>query len=46
MTPRPNEQTVARLTIDGAVREATPGERLIDVIERAGVVIPHVCYPR
>jgi len=32
------------LTIDGVVQEATSGERLIDVINRAGVQIPQVCY--
>src|SRR5260370_13738853 len=32
------------LTIDGVVREATLGERLIDVINRAGVKISQVCY--
>src|SRR3954447_18801140 len=44
MTSLPNEQTVARLTIDGSIKEAARGERLIDVIQRAGVAIPHVCY--
>jgi formate dehydrogenase major subunit len=33
-----------RLTIDGAVQEAASGERLIDVINRAGVQISQVCY--
>jgi formate dehydrogenase major subunit len=32
------------VTIDGVVREATSGERLIDVINRAGVKISQVCY--
>ena len=32
------------LTIDGVVQEATSGERLIDVINRAGVQISQVCY--
>jgi formate dehydrogenase major subunit len=32
------------LTINGVVREATLGERLIDVINRAGVKISQVCY--
>jgi len=35
---------VVRLTIDGVVQEATSGERLIDVINRAGVKISQVCY--
>ena len=33
-----------RLTIDGVVQEAASGERLIDVINRAGVQISQVCY--
>ena len=32
------------LTIDGVVQEATSGERLIDVINRAGAQISQVCY--
>ncbi len=32
------------VTIDGVVQEATSGERLIDVINRAGVKISQVCY--
>src|SRR5882762_7493116 len=32
------------LTIDGVAQEATSGERLIDVINRAGVQISQVCY--
>jgi len=32
------------LTINGVAREATLGERLIDVINRAGVKISQVCY--
>jgi formate dehydrogenase major subunit len=32
------------VTIDGVVHEATSGERLIDVINRAGVKISQVCY--
>ncbi|HEY4817563.1 MAG TPA: formate dehydrogenase subunit alpha [Candidatus Acidoferrum sp.] len=35
---------MVRLTIDGVVQEATSGERLIDVINRAGVKISQVCY--
>jgi formate dehydrogenase major subunit len=32
------------ITIDGVVQDATSGERLIDVINRAGVKIAQVCY--
>src|SRR5882724_2767230 len=32
------------VTIDGVVQEAQSGERLIDVINRAGVKIAQVCY--
>src|SRR5215471_2740268 len=32
------------ITIDGEVREAQPGERLIEVINRAGAKLPQVCY--
>lgn len=32
------------VTIDGVVQESTSGERLIDVINRAGVKISQVCY--
>ena len=32
------------ITIDGVVQHATSGERLIDVINRAGVKIAQVCY--
>jgi formate dehydrogenase major subunit len=35
---------MVRLTIDGIVREARPGERLVDAITRLGTAIPHVCY--
>ena len=35
---------VVRLTIDGVVREAQPGEHLVDAITRIGTAIPHVCY--
>src|SRR5580658_4959448 len=33
-----------RLTIDGKVTEAKPEERLLDLLERTGTEIPHVCY--
>ncbi len=32
------------VTIDGSIREATPSERLIDVINRTASCIPQVCY--
>jgi formate dehydrogenase major subunit len=32
------------VTIDGVVHEAEAGERLIDVVNRAGSKIPQVCY--
>ena len=33
-----------RVTIDGVVHEAMSGERLIDVINRAGIKMSQVCY--
>src|SRR5580698_10527544 len=35
---------MAMITIDGALQEARGGERLVDVINRAGIKIPQVCY--
>src|SRR5262249_16730797 len=35
---------MSSIAVDGSVQAARPGERLIDVIGRAGVEIPHVCY--
>ena len=32
------------VTIDGVTHQASSGERLIDVINRAGINIPQVCY--
>src|SRR5258708_9911912 len=32
------------ILLDGAPNDAQPGDRLIDVINRAGVKLPHVCY--
>jgi formate dehydrogenase major subunit len=32
------------LTIDGAMTEARPGERLVDLLNRTGAKIPQVCY--
>jgi len=31
-------------TINGTAREFTPGERLLEVINRAGIKVPQVCY--
>ena len=36
--------SMIRVTIDGVVHEAMSGERLIDVINRAGIKISQVCY--
>src|SRR5213593_4741804 len=30
--------------INGSLKEAAEGERLIDVVLRAGIELPHVCY--
>jgi formate dehydrogenase major subunit len=38
------EKTVVKVAIDGAVQEAQPDELLIDLIERTGHTISHVCY--
>src|SRR5260221_2876532 len=35
---------MSNITIDGSVVEAQPGERLVDVINRAGVKLAQVCY--
>lgn len=35
---------MSKLTIDGTVRSAGAGDRLIDVILASGVELPHVCY--
>lgn len=32
------------ITLDGSAREVNAGERLIDVINRAGIQLPQVCY--
>ena len=34
------------VTVDGKSYEAAAGERLIDLFNRSGVTIPHVCYQR
>jgi formate dehydrogenase major subunit len=43
---RPKEQTTAtaKIIIDGATHSASSGEPLIDVINRAGIPLPQVCY--
>ena len=33
-----------KVTIDGGPYEAREGERLVDVINRAGAKVPQVCY--
>jgi predicted molibdopterin-dependent oxidoreductase YjgC len=38
------EKTVAKVAIDGIVQEAQPDEFLIDLINRTGGSVPHVCY--
>ncbi|MGB9028600.1 MAG: formate dehydrogenase subunit alpha [Acidobacteriaceae bacterium] len=35
---------MAILTIDGTERGFTPGERLLEVMNRAGIEVPQVCY--
>ena len=35
---------MVRVTVDGVAHDATSGERLIDVINRAGLKMPQVCY--
>jgi len=35
---------MSRITIDGSAHDVQPGDRLIDVIRRAGVELPAVCY--
>ena len=42
--PRDDGGDVVRVTINGVAREANPDERLVDLIERVGPAIPHVCY--
>src|SRR6266436_7374496 len=38
------EKIVLKVAIDGVVQEAQPDELLIDVINRTGGSVPHVCY--
>src|SRR5579872_6622350 len=33
-----------RVTVDGTVRQASPGERLVDLLNRVGLHLPQVCY--
>jgi aerobic-type carbon monoxide dehydrogenase small subunit (CoxS/CutS family) len=33
-----------KLTIDGKIHEAAPGERLINLFNRGDATVPHVCY--
>jgi len=33
-----------RVTVDGTVMQAKPGERLVDFLNRMGTKIPQVCY--
>jgi formate dehydrogenase major subunit len=35
---------VVKVNIDGVIREAQPDELLINLINHAGVSVPHVCY--
>src|SRR5712671_4925893 len=35
---------MSSITVDGTVLDVRPGERLIDVINRAGAPLPQVCY--
>jgi formate dehydrogenase major subunit len=37
-------KTVVNVAIDGVVQEAQPDELLIDLINRTGGSVPHVCY--
>src|SRR5439155_24850590 len=38
------DKTVLKVAIDGVVQEAQPDELLIDLINRIGGSVPHVCY--
>jgi formate dehydrogenase major subunit len=38
------KSTVAKVDIDGAVQDVQPDELLIDLINRTGGSVPHVCY--
>ena len=39
-----DDPKIIRVTIDGHACEARTGDRLVDVILRAGISLPHVCY--
>ncbi len=43
-SPFPGETDTVNVTIDGIVHDAVAGERLIDLINRVGIPVPHVCY--
>src|SRR6266581_8511947 len=38
------EKTVVKVAIDGVIQEGQPDELLIDLINRTGGSVPHVCY--
>src|SRR5438132_10733403 len=38
------EKTVVKVAIDGVIQESQPDELLIDLINRTGGAVPHVCY--
>jgi formate dehydrogenase major subunit len=38
------EKTVVKVAIDGVIQEGQPDELLIDLINRKGGSVPHVCY--
>src|SRR5712672_1177055 len=42
--PLPRRKQMISLAIDGIAQEAMSGERLIDVINRAGIKLAQVCY--
>src|SRR6204780_873407 len=43
--PQEVMHTMATITINNKVHSFSPGEHLIDIINRAGEQIPQVCYP-
>lgn len=43
-TPAAGTCSAARIAVDGSEHAARDGERLIDVLNRAGVQLPQVCY--
>ena len=42
--PTPESGMSFSVTIDGLAKEAKAGERLIDLLNRAGAKVPQVCY--